>query len=64
MSIHDTIAGDLESLGGYLRCEVCGHCRVKGDVSHNLAAGWPKHCGYTMRWWTQRQIDAGEVPRA
>lgn len=23
--------------------------------------GWPKCCGYTMRWWTQRQIDAGEV---
>ena len=23
---------------------------------------WPKCCGRTMHWWTQRQIDEGEMP--
>lgn len=46
--------------GGYLRCEYCGHRAALR--SEYWRTGWPQHCGYTMRWWTQRQIDAGEVP--
>lgn len=60
--LHGKIASDLAGFGGYLRCETCGHRRVLGDIGGKLARGWPKCCGYTMRWWTQRQIDAGEVP--
>lgn len=56
-ALGDSVTG----FGGFLRCETCGHKRVLGDVGDKLAHGWPKHCGYTMRWWTQRQIDAGEV---
>jgi hypothetical protein len=50
--------------GGFLRCENCGRQEELGrtDIAVNLRQGWPKCCGYTMRWWTQRQIDAGEVP--
>lgn len=52
---------ELQPLGGFLRCESCHHTKPLGDVGKKLGEGWPKHCGYTMRWWTQRQIDAGEV---
>lgn len=48
--------------GGYLRCETCQRCQPLGDASEHYAKGWPRCCGYTMRWWTQRQVDAGEVP--
>jgi hypothetical protein len=50
----------LAGLGGYLRCEVCGERRDLGDIGAHLTHGWPKHCGLTMRWWTARQVDAGE----
>ena len=60
MSVHDKIAGDLTGFGGYLRCETCGHRQTLGNVANKLRNGWPKCCGYTMRWWTQRQVDAGE----
>lgn len=53
----------LAGFGGFLRCEKCRADRELGDVAGYLAHGWPKCCGYTMRWWTQRQIDAGEMPR-
>jgi hypothetical protein len=53
----------LNGRGGFLRCETCGASAALGDpAARVLGGGWPKHCGYTMRWWTQRQIDAGEVP--
>lgn len=48
--------------GGFLRCEDCGHRRQLGNLAANYRDGWPRCCGYTMRWWTQRQVDAGEVP--
>lgn len=63
MTIHEAIGNDLASLGGFLRCEVCGVQRGLGDTGRHLAYGWPKHCGHTMMWWTARQIAAGEVPR-
>lgn len=52
------------SFGGYLRCESCGSERPLSrlDQAHYYANGWPRCCSYTMRWWTQRQINAGEVP--
>lgn len=53
----------LGGFGGFLRCESCGAERPLGDPGARVTGGgWPKHCGYTMRWWTQRQIDAGEIP--
>jgi hypothetical protein len=63
MTIHETIGEELAGFGGYLRCETCGTTRPLGDPSDRLRDGWPK-CGNhgTMRWWTQRQIVAGEVP--
>jgi hypothetical protein len=48
---------------GILRCAKCSSTQDLGDTGHRLANGWPKCCGLTMTWWTQRQIDAGEMPR-
>jgi hypothetical protein len=63
VDFHITRAGGtLQSFGGFLRCEGCGNRKQLGDVGRKLRDGWPRCCGYTMRWWTQRQIDAGEVP--
>jgi hypothetical protein len=64
VGIHDAIGRDIAGLGGYLRCETCRRVvefypSARADY---LRRGWPKCCGDTMRWWTQRQIDAGEVP--
>lgn len=58
------IGESLGAFGGFVRCETC---RAQWDVTSDLAGhytakGWPKCCGYSMRWWTQRQIDAGDVP--
>ena len=53
------VDGFTAEFGGFLRCETCG---LRGEVEARYwRVGWPKHCGYTMRWWTQRQVDAGEV---
>jgi hypothetical protein len=52
----------LGGFGGFLRCESCGKTSPVGDPGRRVTgAGWPKCCGYTMRWWTDRQIDDGEV---
>lgn len=58
------LSSELDKAGGFLRCEECGRLKAlkSHDASFYVVKGWPKHCGYTMRWWTQRQIDAGEVP--
>lgn len=61
-SMPETIGTDLQSFGGFLQCGTCGHRRPLGSVGHKLRHGWPQCCGYTMTWWTQRQIDAGEAP--
>ena len=57
-------AGIEEAHGGYLRCETCRRVESTrpddGGPSY-FTSGWPKCCGYTMRWWTARQIRAGEV---
>lgn len=63
--LHDAIAASLDPFGGRLRCETCrtGWAMEPGMAGRYTAKGWPRCCGYTMRWWTQRQIDAGEMPQ-
>lgn len=58
------VGSDLAPFGGFLQCLTCKSEQELGDVAAKLANGWPKCCGYTMRWWTQGQIDAGEVTRS
>lgn len=54
-SISEALAG----FGGFLRCEYCGATKALGDPGRRVThTGWPKCCGYTMRWWTQRELDA------
>lgn len=59
----ERIAAEITPFGGLLRCEVCGSSRPIGHgVAAYLDTGWPTCHGLTMCWWTQRQIDAGEMP--
>lgn len=62
----DLIAESVEGFGGLLRCETCGReqSMCEGDAGSYLFRGWPRCCGYTMRWWTQRQLDMGEMPKS
>lgn len=55
--IHDAMGTEAQTLGGFLRCETCRREQRLGSVAMKLRNGWPRCCGYT-----QRQIDAGEVP--
>lgn len=55
-SIHETIAGELMGFGGLLRCSVCGEKEHFGRIATNLRSGWPKHCGFTMSWVTEKQL--------
>ena len=58
------MSGALDGFGGYLRCRTCHHSQDLGDPGRRgvMGEGWPKCCGYTMEWITQRQIDSGERP--
>ena len=60
----EKIGQSLDDYGGLLRCEQCLLVIQMnlGDAGHFIAEGWPTHCKETMRWWTRRQIDAGEMP--
>ena len=62
MSIQETIGKELRGFGGYLRCTCCGKKRPLGDAGAKLSRGWPKCCGYTMRWYTQSELDKGMDP--
>ena len=55
------VSPELQELGGLLRCTVCGREQPLGHVGEKLVNGWPECHGYTMRWITQRQLDANEV---
>ena len=55
-TIHDTLADELKSFGGVLRCDTCGAKKPLGDIGHRMRSGWPECCGYTMRWVTARQL--------
>lgn len=57
MRLHRAVAEGLQGFGGLLRCTECGAERPLGNIGQKLASGWPKCCGYTMRWVTQRQLD-------
>jgi hypothetical protein len=62
-SLPDAIGDALSDFGGFLRCETCHRTAELGDPGRRVTGqGWPKCCGLTMHWWTQSQIDAGEVP--
>ncbi len=60
MSIAERIGKELQGFGGVLRCTVCEREKPLGDVSEKLATGWPKCCGYTMRWITASQLTEEE----
>lgn len=53
--VHASLGAELQSFGGHLECMTCGHKQALGNVAGKLEHGWPKHCGYTMRWITARQ---------
>ena len=55
--LHSAIAADLYGFGGILRCTVCKDERPLRDVAGKLRNGWPKCCGCTMTWMTQRLLD-------
>lgn len=61
-NMHVKIAKDLKHFGGKLQCMECGYEQPLGHIASKLKSGWPKHCGYTMRWWTERQLK-GELPK-
>lgn len=58
-----TIGDELKGFGGVLQCLTCGKELPLDSPSDKLLNGWPKCHGYTMRWWTQRQVDAEEPLR-
>lgn len=66
-NIHSLIAADLTAFGGILRCSKCHREQPLGeaDIASNLRHGWPRCCGETMIWVTQRQLAAenwGPIP--
>jgi len=54
--VYDTMANSLADFGGHLECESCGRVEPFGGIAVKLAHGWPECCGYTMRWWTQKEL--------
>ena len=56
----EAAAATIQDFGGLLRCTVCGREEPLGNIAGNLRNGWPRCHDLTMRWWTQRQLDAGE----
>lgn len=64
MKTTETVTAGIEDThGGFLRCETCHHVEPTKPASGSyFQLGWPRCCGYTMRWWTARQVRAGEVP--
>jgi hypothetical protein len=56
-TITPATAEELESLGGILRCLMCGEERPLGDVAEKLRVGWPTCHDQTMRWVTGRQVE-------
>lgn len=57
MSIHHQIADAMPPLS-HLECTTCGTRRKVGDVAGKLRSGWPTCCGYTMRLYTQREVES------
>jgi hypothetical protein len=65
VAFRERLRGELASLGGVLRCRVCGAEQPIDDLHNQLdfsavvVVGWPTCCGYTMRWITARQLADG-----
>lgn len=59
----DSLGETLKGFGGLLRCMTCGREKPLGDPGEKLSEGWPRCCGYTMRWITERQFASGEYQR-
>lgn len=59
-TLQSSIARDIAPLGGILRCTTCGQEEPlsEAQIGRYLASGWPKHCGYTMRWVTAKELAA------
>ena len=57
MSVHDAAATAMPPLS-HLECMECHACRRVGEVAGKLRNGWPKCCGYTMRLFTVREVEA------
>lgn len=62
MGLHEKMGKDLEKVGGILRCTACTKTEPLGDISLHLRLGWPRCCGLTMRWVTQKELDAEATP--
>jgi len=60
----DELGEHIGKFAGMLRCNTCGDTELlhNGDHGRYLKSGWPTCHGHTMQWWTQAQIDAGEMP--
>lgn len=65
MGLEEVVDRLVESVnrdGGILRCDTCGRWEPVGDARVRLSTGWPRCHGHTMCWWTQSQLDAGDMP--
>lgn len=66
MGLYEKMGTDLEKIGGVLRCTACGSEEPVGGastISLYLQVGWPRCCGLTKRWVTQKELNeeaAGE----
>ncbi len=49
-----SLQGITDDHGGILRCTVCE--REEPVEARYWREGWPKCCGYTMRWVTAREL--------
>lgn len=57
MSVYRSMADEMPALS-HLECMSCGARRRVGDVAGKLRNGWPTCCGYTMRLFTVREVEA------
>jgi hypothetical protein len=57
-AFHEAVAKDISGMGGILQCPTCKNKfpLAEGRVGGFLAHGWPKCCGLTMEWITDKQL--------
>lgn len=65
-AMKDDMSAKMDVFGGMLHCDQCGKERTmqEGDAGYYLFNGWPKCCGYTMRWITANEIEQGRAALA
>lgn len=51
--------GLYNKFGGYLKCNNCGKIRPLSQETfvNYMVNGWPKCCGYTMTWKTEKILN-------